>query len=463
MKLNNILLALAFMTFGFTSCKTLQVEKPKETYLPSNLAPAISELPLKLEIDIAKLEAAINKKMNGLLFEGSKISDKDLSIKVWKAQDFSFKINNNVIEYRIPLKLWSSFAWKVQKFGITVGDQYEANGSIALMYKTTIGIDKNWKLVAKTASAGYQWIETPKLNVVGVNVPVTPIADIALDRCEKIISTQIDKALTEAVDMKKYLSMTWNELQTPRQVNAENDLWVRITPKDMSMSPFVTVGNKLNVAIALAAQIESFMGVQPPANTKLPLPTFKVNPKPAQQFNLNIATDVTFDKMLEIAKKQLLNKTFGEGKKSIQIQDLSIFGSEGKAVFVADVTGAIKGRIYFNGEMSYNKETKSVEVLNPQFDIKTKDALLKSASWLLKGVILNKMMPYLTYPVTSDLEKLKMDANKLLSNYSVYDGVSLQGKLSEVNVLSLSLIPGALRIETNIKGNVALMVNDLKF
>jgi len=441
----------------------MQIEKPKESYLQSSLAPAVSEIPLQVELDVKKLEAAINKKMNGLIFESSNISNKDLAIKVWKAQNFTFNINNNVIEYRVPLKLWTRFAWQVQKFGLTVGDNYEANGSIALTYKTTISIDKNWKLISKTTGSGYEWIQAPQLNVVGVNVPVTPIASLALSQCDKLISAQIDKALSEAIDLKKYVTMAWTEAQKLREVSAENNLWIRITPKDINVSPFTTTNNKLNLSLALYAQIESIMGAQPATNAAIALPPFKYVNRPAQQFNLNVGADVTYEKIAEMAKKQLLGKTFSEGKKTITITDLSIFGSEGKAIFVADVIGSLKGRIYFKGNMVYNIEKTAVEITDPEFDVKTSNSLVKSASWLLHGMILKELTPYITYPIKDDLEKMKGEVNLMISNYSIMDGVSLQGKLNNINVTSLSLVPGAVRVQANIKGNVALKVNDLKF
>jgi len=462
-KKQNIILSIACIALLLSSCKTLQIEKPKESYLPSNIAPALSELPLKVELDVKKLEMAINKKMNGIIFEGTNISGKDLSVKVSKVQNFTFTINNNVIEYRVPLKVWSRFAWKVEKFGYTIGDYYEANGSIALTYKTTISIDKNWKLVSKTASSGFEWIETPKLNMAGVSVPLTPIASLALTHCDQLISDQIDKSLAEAVDLKKYISLAWSEAQKPRQVSAENDVWVRITPKDVYVSPFTTTGNKLNLAVALYAQIESFMGTKPAANAAVTLPPFKQINRPAQQFNLNIGADITFDKISEMAKKELINKTFSEGKKSITITDLSVFGSEGKAIFIADVIGSLKGRIYFSGNMIYNPTKMAVEIVDPEFSVKTQNSLAKSASWLLHGLILKQLTPYLTYPIKDVLEKLKTDVNLMMSNYSIIDGVTLQGKLNDLNVINLSLVPGALRIQTNVKGNVALKVDDMKF
>lgn len=464
MKKLNIILSIAFTTLIFSSCKTtLQIEKPKESYLPSSIAPALSELPLQVELDVKKLEASINSKMNGTIFEGTNISGQDLSVKVSKAQDFTFTINNNVIEYRVPLKVWTRFAWKIEKFGFTVGDYYEATGSIALTYKSTISLDKNWKLVSKTTSSGFEWIEVPKLNVAGVSVPLTPVANLALSRCDQLISAQIDKSLADAVDLKKYISLAWTEMQKPRQVSAENDVWIRITPRDIYVSPFSTIGNKLNLSVALYAQIESFMGVKPAANAAITLPAYKQVNRPAQQFNLNIGADVTFDKISELAKKQLMNKTFTEGNKSITITNLSIFGDEGKAIFVADVTGSLKGRIYFRGSMVYNPAKIAVEIVDPEFDIKTQNSLAKSAGWLMHGLILKQLTPYLTYPIKDVLEKTKTDANLMMSNYKIMDGVSLQGKLNDLNVTSLSLVPGALRIQTNVKGNVVLKVDNLSF
>lgn len=460
---NKFSLFLVISLLFLTSCKTLQIEKPKESYLPSSISPSISELPLQIELDVKKLETSINKKMTGIIFESSAISGKDLSIRVSKAQDFSFTIKNNEIEYRVPLKVWSRFAWKVEKFGITVGDYYDATGSIALTYKTTINIDKNWKLLSKTSSSGFLWIETPKLSVIGVNVPVTPIANLALSQCEKIISTQIDKSLSEAIDLKKYVSLAWTETQKLRQINEENNIWVRISPKDLLITPFKTIGNSLNMGVNISAQIESFMGTKPPTNPVVSLPPFKMANKTAQFFNLNIGADVTFDKISEMAKQQLKNKTFSEGKKTITITDLSIFGNEGKAVFVADVIGSIKGRIYFTGKMVYNPAKTAVEIIEPEFDLKTQNTLAKSASWLLKGVILKQLTPYLTYPIKNDLEKIKSEVNVMLSNYSIMDGVKLQGKLNDVSVTSLNLVPGAMRIEANVKGNIGLKIEELSF
>lgn len=464
MKKISFIITTAIALLSLNACKSgMMIEKPKESYVPSKIAPAMSELPLQVELDIKKLEAAVNKKMNGLIFDGTNLGNKDLAVKVWKAQNFTFTINNNVIEYRIPLKLWTRFAWKVEKFGVSVGDNYEANGSIALTYKTTISIDKNWKLVSKTAGSGYEWLQKPQITAVGVNVPVTPVANLALSQCDKLISEQIDKSLSEMIDLKKYVGGAWTEAQKPRQVNKENNVWLRVSPKDVYMSPFSTTANKMNLTVALYSQFETFIGAQPEANAPVALPAFKYVTRPAQQFNLNVGSDVTFDKITELAKKQLVGKTFNEGSKTITITDLSMFGSDGKAIFMADVIGSLKGRIYFTGNLTYNAGKVAVEVTQPEFELKTSNFLAKSAAWLLHGVILKQITPYLTYPVKDDIEKMKTEVNGMISNYSIMDGISLQGKISTATINSLGLVPGAVRMQANVKGSVGLKIQDMKF
>ena len=105
----------------------------------------------------------------------------------------------------------------------------------------------------------------------------------------------------------------------------------------------------------------------------------------------------------------------------------------------------------------------SIEVLQPEFDIKTKNALVKSANWLLNGFIIKKITPYLTYPVQDELTTMKTEANKMLTNYKVYDGVDLTGKLHTISVQRIDLVPGAIRLHANVGGNIALKVNDIHF
>jgi len=454
---------LLILVLTITSCKTAQIEGPVESYLPSEISPAMSEFPLEIELDVKKLETAINGKMSGLLYQGDNISGNDLSVKIWKAGMFQFFINNNEITYKVPLKVWCRFGWKVEKFGITLSDHYEATGTISLVYKTAISIDKDWVLVSKTTSSGYNWLEKPKINAVGVTIPVTPVANVALTYFQGTINEQIDKALSESIPLKKYISMAWNEMQKPYLLSDTNNLWLKITPKEILLSPFITKGNKLDLAVSFYAQLESIFGAKPVISQKVSLPPLKTIDRQPAKFNINVAADVTFDKIAELAKSQLVGKSFSEAGKTIRIDNLSLYSSAGRAVVVADVSGSYKGRVFFTGKPVYNPEKRALEIAEPEFDVKTKSALIKSANWLMHGMILKKIAPMLTYPLDENLNMAKSEANRMLKSYEVYGGVHIQGALDSLSVTSVNMVPGAVRIGANVKGNVALKIDDLKF
>lgn len=457
-------LSYSFIAFFAISCGApLNIERPAESYLPSAIAPALSELPLTVDIDVKKLEKSVNRKLTGLIYSGDSLMERDLSVKVWKVQDFSFTINNNTIVYRLPLKVNAKYRWKVEKFGLSVSDEYEATGTISLSFKTSLFINKDWKLFARTESIGYQWIEEPKLSIGTVKLPVTKIADIALKNSQESITKSVDKALSDAVKLQNQVKLAWEMVQKPIQINPENNIWIKLTPKDIFVSPFVSKNNILTLAFAFVSQVESVAGSEPAAGESVPLPMFKQITRPPQPFNLNIAADVTYERLASITKSQLVGKTFTEGKRSITINDLMLYSSDGKVIVAADVTGSIKGRIYFAGKMAYNQTTNMLEVVEPDFDIKTKSVLLKSANWLLHGLILKKITPYLSYNVSDALESAKKEANKQLAKYEVYQGVSLTGALDNLSVTEVSMVPGAVRIKANLRGNVALKVDELNF
>lgn len=462
----NILKTIGYLLLSFlvNSCGApLLIEKPVESYIPSSIAPALSQIPMSIDIDVKKLEKSVNRKLSGFIYSGDSLFDINLSVKVWKVQDFIFDVKNNTIIYKLPLKVSAKYRWKVEKFGLSVSDEYQAIGSISLSFKTSLFINKDWKLFARTESLGYQWIEEPKLNIAGVKLPVTKIADVALKNSQESITKSIDKALSEAVKLQDHVKTAWEMIQKPMLISPQNNIWIKITPNDIFVSPFISKNNILTLAFAFETRIESVVGTEPISGDYIPVPMFKQISKEPQPFNLNIAADITYDKLAQISKTQLIGKTFTEGNKSITIKELMLYSHDGNVIVAADVEGSIKGRIYFTGKMGYNQATSKLEIIDYDFDIKTKNVLIKSASWLLHGLILKKITPYLSYNIADVLEGAKKEANVQLTKYEIYEGISLVGSLDKLSVTEISMVPGAVRINATLRGNIAIKVDDLKF
>jgi hypothetical protein len=97
----------------------------------------------------------------------------------------------------------------------------------------------------------------------------------------------------------------------------------------------------------ITSGIESFVGLKPNELPAVALPQLNIVNKQVDEFKMSLSTDVSFASLSAIATKTLKDIVFDVGKRKIKITNLSIYGSNEKAVFVIDVVGAVNGRIYF--------------------------------------------------------------------------------------------------------------------
>jgi hypothetical protein len=125
-----------------------------------------------------------------------------------------------------------------------------------------------------------------------------------------------------------------------------------------------------------------------------------------------------------------------------------------------DVEGSLKGRVFLTGNMVYNPDSLTVSVQNADFDIRTRNALVKSANWLLHGMLLKKLQPYLSYNIGSILEDLRLEADNMLKKYSLSEGVYLDGNLNAIKVIHIEMIPGAVRVITGLTGDIKIVTTE---
>jgi hypothetical protein len=438
----------------------LKIDGPQESYTPVAFYSTPSVLPIVAEIDLKGLERTVNKRFDGLLYEDKGAVNKELEIKVWKAGNFSLMANNDEISYRIPLRIWSRFTWRVEKFGLYLTDWYEATGSLALVYRTKLGADGNWNLTTRTTPSGYSWIETPRINIAGVTIPVKPIADYALSRTERAIATQIDMAVAESFNMREYVEGFWQEIQEPTIADSTYNVWVRVIPRGATLSPITSSSGKLRIPVTFTGDIETVAGDSIHKTTLVPLPPLGNSNNKPEKFNINLNADVTFDQITKAAMQQLSGMEFSEGGKRVVVKGLELYSSSGRPVVAIDVEGSIKGRLFLTGELGYDRESQTLSVQNADFDIKTRNALVKSASWLLHGFLLRKIQPFLSYNIATMLEESRAEADNMLKKYSLAEGVYLDGTLEAISVSNIVMIPGAVRISATLTGDVKIITTE---
>ena len=460
MKTDSIVVLFLFLALLILyGCSIIKPEKPVENYGSINyvLKPSVINIPLS--IDIKNVEVLLNNKITGLVYEDNSLEDNggdNLMVKAWKKDKISINYSNYQLAYRVPLKLWIKAGFKIAKFGLEVSNYREINAEIALKYRTTLMLNKDWTVASKTYSDGYEWISAPVMKVGPVDINIRFIADMILKTNKEKITGAIDKGIKDYVNIRKYVSDSWQMIQKPYKVNDEYNIWLKITPQNIMTMPFSGVNNQLEITLGIKGITELHIGSMPDTSINRSLPPLSIVNKMENNFLINANIKVPFTLINYITKRELNGKTFTNGKQSVLINNINIYGSDGYFIVDLSLLGSIKGNVYLKGTPYFDDSLKTITVKDLDFDLKTKNVLLKSASWMLHHNLIKMIQPKLVYSVAKEYGEAKNTISKKLSNYQITEGFVLKGSLNDILVDSMYINKEAANIIISVDGTLKI-------
>ena len=422
-----------------TSCQTaLHIEKHPESYNPGNFSLRYSYINIPVEYDIRNLEKLVNKQFTGLIYADTSFDNNnkdDLMIKAWKMGDFKLNLVKNELFYQIPLRLWIKKRFEIGTFGISFSDTKEVTAEIVLKFKTHVTLNKNWTLSTVTFSDGYEWVTTPKLQLGPINVPIPFLADLIVKSNQSTVNKEIDNALHSALDLHQYIGTAWSDMQKPIRVSADYPLWAKITPVELSTIPLSgSATGIINQSIGIKATTELFYGREPEYTINSTLPDINIISKLDNSFKVNLPVDITFEHLNNLAKQQMKGYKITQGKYTITINDLEIYGNNDNLVVAVDVSGNVNGKLYLTGKPYYDKASSTLRLLDLDFDIKTKNVLVKSASWLFKHGLKETLQKKLEYPIGEQLQQTKKELITYLDQNRKLDMFTLSGSIQSLDL-----------------------------
>jgi hypothetical protein len=459
MKNHFLLLLLSVLLFSCSTSK--KVEKPTESYLPDTVSLPPSFITIPIETSVADLEKILNKQISGLIYEDNSLDDNggdNLMVKAWKLGDIRLNLNDNVLSYSVPLKLWIKAGWKISKFGFEVSDYREVDAAIALKFKSTITLNPDWTVKSVTVADGYEWISSPVLKVGPVDVPITFIANLILKANQAKLSAAIDKSVKENISLKSYISAAWDALQQPRKVNDTYNMWVKVMPEAILSNPLSGKDGKILHTVSIKAVTQAFVGEEPAKSPKTSLPALSIQNKIPSEFSINMYTELPFPKINEFAREYMLGQIFTEGKYSIKVENIDLYGSNDKLVIHLVLSGSYKGDLYLEGLPFYNAEIQAIQLKNLDYHVKTKDILIKSAAWIFKSKMLNTLSQNISLPMGEQLKAARTMTESNFKDNILAEGVFLNAKLKDFDILDIGLSKESMRCLVGINGRLSLSI-----
>ncbi len=108
----------------------------------------------------------------------------------------------------------------------------------------------------------------------------------------------------------------------------------------------------------------------------------------------------------------------------------------------------------------YNANTKTIEVQDLDYDLDTKNVLLKTAKWLFSGKIESELKKNTAINLSAYFETAQKSLNNYL-NKEWTKGIKGTGNVKELKVISVQPLPQHILIKTACAGALSVQVSEI--
>ncbi|MFI5186279.1 MAG: DUF4403 family protein [Chitinophagales bacterium] len=281
----------------------------------------------------------------------------------------------------------------------------------------------------------------------------------------KGLKEQLDKARSDmeksfgSYDLRPKFQGIWDQLN--RVYNLYGLGWLQINPTKIRINNLFARNDSLNVYLGLAAKpLISFERPQEHLTIAPNITDFSYH----TGFNIFLDAILNYDSLTNILSGQLRNKRFDlTSNKYIIIKDCSLYGMDNENLIVkVNFEGSEQGLFYLIGKPSYDATTKIIELKDLDFDIRSKNMLLKTAEWLFNKRIINELRKYTRFDLSSYITSAITVINQQL-NKEWIKGIRSNGKMEDIKIVNIYPLREHLVVRSNCSGNLLVKIDAANF
>jgi hypothetical protein len=392
---------------------------------PENLAnppllPA-SNLNLTVHISRSELNNTLNYLVNTLFNEGFNV-DEGYQIHTAVSGLVDMQTLNNQIITTLPLEV------EIAPDGFFKNNKVK--GIISVQLTTQLEIFQN-QLLNKTDLTSYQWITKPKINILGLNIPIEPIANIIIKKYKSSICETIDTSIRKNFDLNAIKKTAQQFFVKPLYSTPDNIIHVYASPLEMALGPMAMTPSDLRIPVIF--YFESVIAESKPQDLFNDL-SFSIRPFFDTSSTFMVQSRLPLPYIEQILREQIENQKYGSGLTSITVHKMGMTGIQKKLSIQLEVTGAYNGNMELSFDPIYNKDKKKIQLEN--FKLKTPGGgNIKNIIFsLMKGFAENKLQKIIEEQINANLDDYLTNIQKVLSGTEVSTGIFLNGQLLEYEI-----------------------------
>jgi hypothetical protein len=279
------------------------------------------------------------------------------------------------------------------------------------------------------------------------------------------LKEQLDDAKTEmeksfgSYDLRPKFQEIWDQLN--KVYNLYGLGWLQINPLRIRINNLFARNDSLNLYLGLTAKpLISFEKPEQHLTVAPNLTDYSYH----TGFNIFLDAILNYDSLTNILSQQLKNKRFDlTAGKYIIIKDCSLYGMDNENLVIKiNFEGSEQGLFYLIGKPSYDASTKIIELKDLDFDIKSKNMLVKTSQWIFNRRIITDLKKYTKFDLSSYIASAITVINQQL-NKEWMKGIQSNGKMDEIKIVNIYPLREHLVVRSSCSGYLSIKVDAASF
>jgi uncharacterized protein DUF4403 len=277
---------------------------------------------------------------------------------------------------------------------------------------------------------------------------------------EQLDAAKADMQKTVGVyDLRPKFQQAWDQLNKVYGLYGLG--WLQINPTKIRINSLSARNDSLNINIGLSATpIVTFEKPQEHLTVVPNITEFGSR----EGFNIFLDAVLNYDSLSNIISSQAKDKRLDlMANKYVIIKSCSLYGMDNENLIIkVHFEGSEKGVFYLTGKPVYDAVTRTIEMKDLDFDIKSKNMLLKSASWLFNHRIVTELKKYSTFDLSAYVSGAKTSFNQQL-NREWMKGIESSGHMDDLKIVKIYPLREHLVVRGNCSGSLSIRIDSINF
>lgn len=264
------------------------------------------------------------------------------------------------------------------------------------------------------------------------------------------VASAVDAAIRRLSDnfrLRPVAEQAWASLARP--VAVQPGMFLSARPESLFLGPLRGSGRSLATTLVVQARPLVTADSLAPVPS---LPPLRVDSSPDQGFRLDIQGSLPLAQVDSAMSRILRGQELQAGGKPVRIESSRLYSTSGQVVVAVKFREPFHGEVFLRGVPQFDSLTDAVRFADLDFDLASRNFLVKTASSLLHGTIRDQIAKAAVFPLDRFVDPLRS------LDLPLTEGVRAQVAVGRLRPLGISITDSTLQAWVRAEGRASVAV-----